>query len=121
MTLLERLPTVIAWERRMLAIGQGRRTEIDALEAVAVAKGAKPAACGHIADGEPNGLRAGERVVIRAADYARDPIAGELVSASPQHVAIRRADPFAGEVAVHFPRYGFRIERADAGSAADTT
>jgi hypothetical protein len=42
---------------------------------------------------------------------------GELVSSSAQHVAIRRRDPVAGEVVVHFPRAGFVVARAGAAGA----
>ena len=59
--------------------------------------------------GEPNGLKPGDSVTIVADDYGRDPIPGELVSSSAQHVAIRRSDPRVGEVVVHFPRAGFLI------------
>ena len=33
----------------------------------------------------------------------------EIVALSPQHIAIRRHDPQAGEVVVHFPRAGFMV------------
>ena len=36
-------------------------------------------------------------------------VAGEIVALSPQHIAIRRHDPKAGEVVVHFPRAGFLV------------
>jgi hypothetical protein len=36
-------------------------------------------------------------------------VSGEIVSLSSQHIAIRRQDPLAGEVVVHFPRAGFLV------------
>jgi hypothetical protein len=39
--------------------------------------------------------------------YGRDPVAGELVFADAHEIAIRRSDPRAGEVIVHFPREGY--------------
>ena len=32
--------------------------------------------------------------------------------ARPQHIAIRRHDPIAGEIVVHFPRAGFLVQPA---------
>jgi glutathione S-transferase len=58
---------------------------------------------------DASGLTAGQRVVVRAADYGRDPVEGELVLATPNEVAIRREDPRAGTVFVHFPRVGYEI------------
>ena len=65
-----------------------------------------------VAPGEPNGWRAGERVAVMADDYGRDPITGEIASASAQEIAIRREDPEVGEIVVHFPRAGFLVVRA---------
>jgi len=43
---------------------------------------------------------------VRADDYGRDPISGELVAASAQEIVIRRQDPQVGEVMMHFPAVG---------------
>ena len=42
--------------------------------------------------------------------YATDPVAGALVGISADEVVIRRHDPRAGVVHVHFPRFGFQIK-----------
>ena len=42
-------------------------------------------------------------------DYGKVRVAGGIVALSPQHIAIRRHDPCAGEVVVHFPRAGFMV------------
>jgi glutathione S-transferase len=47
-----------------------------------------------------------------ADDYGRDPIAGVLVGASAQEIALRRHDAAVGDVVVHFPRAGFWVVRA---------
>jgi hypothetical protein len=65
-----------------------------------------------IEPGEPNGWRVGDRVAVMADDYGRDPIAGEIVRASAQEIAIQRNDPEVGDVVVHFPRAGFLVVRA---------
>jgi hypothetical protein len=42
-------------------------------------------------------------------DYGKIRVGGEIVALSAQHIAIRRHDPRAGEVVVHFPRAGFLV------------
>jgi hypothetical protein len=48
-------------------------------------------------------------------DYGRDPVVGEIVSASIHAIAIRRVDERVGEVVVHFPRAGFYVLPAPDG------
>jgi glutathione S-transferase len=59
--------------------------------------------------GSARELSAGQRVVVRALDYGRDPVEGEYVSASAHDFAIRREDPRAGTVIVHFPHVGYEV------------
>jgi glutathione S-transferase len=56
-----------------------------------------------------NEAKRGTRVVIRATDYGRDPVEGDLVVATDLEFAIRREDPRAGSVIVHFPRLGYEV------------
>jgi hypothetical protein len=42
-------------------------------------------------------------------DYGKIGVRGEIVALSSQHIALRRHDPIAGEVVVHFPRAGFLV------------
>ncbi len=62
--------------------------------------------------GEPNGLKPGDTVTVMADDYGRDPVSGELVSSSAQHIALKRNDPRVGDVVVHFPRAGFLVMKS---------
>jgi glutathione S-transferase len=105
--ILEPHPRVRAWCERVKAIGHGRSTPMERKEALEIARAAVPATTPEIDPGEPNGWKPGDRVLVMADDYGRDPIAGELVRSSAQEIAIRRSDPLVGEVVVHFPRAGF--------------
>lgn len=51
----------------------------------------------------------GKQVTVSADDYGRDAVTGLLVGSSEHHVSIRRNDPRAGQVVVHFPRIGFSV------------
>jgi hypothetical protein len=52
-------------------------------------------------------------VRIRADDYGREVIEGDLVMIDRAEVVLRRLDPAVGEVNVHFPRLGYDL-REDA-------
>jgi glutathione S-transferase len=109
---LRAFPAVRAWAARVEAFGYGEMQEISSADAVEIARAARPAAAGGVADGEPNGLRTGERVSVVHESWGLDPTAGELVALSVHEIALRRTDPRAGEVVVHFPREHYLLTRA---------
>jgi hypothetical protein len=78
---------------------------------LAVARNATPAALPDEQFDEPNGFEVGQHVVIAATDYGVDPVAGELLFAGREELIVRREDERCGVVHVHFPRFGFRIEK----------
>jgi glutathione S-transferase len=100
------------WAERVRAIGHGKREECSPEEALRIARDAKPASEGSVDANEPQGLRAGQRVRVIPDDYGFDPVEGALVNADVFELAVRREAPEVGEVVVHFPRAGFRIEKA---------
>lgn len=101
-----------AWEERMRALGHGERVEMEAAEAHAIARAATPEPGRGVDPADPLGLRVGERVVVTPDDYGKVPVEGELVTLQLHEVAVRRTDAKAGTVVVHFPRIGYRVERA---------
>jgi glutathione S-transferase len=103
------LKQVPAWESRMRAVGHGRREEMSADEALAIAAEASPEAFGENDPDDPNGRKVGDRVRVVPDDYGRVEVAGEILSLSAQHVAIRRVDVRVGEIVMHFPRAGFLV------------
>jgi glutathione S-transferase len=98
-----------AWTGRIRALGHGQRSEISSAEALAIAASSKPATEEQPDPNDPNGRKVGDRVEVSPDDYGKIRVAGEIVALSPQHIAIRRHDPRAGEVVVHFPRAGFLV------------
>lgn len=107
----DEMPKLAAWEKRVRGIGHGGRQEISREAALDIAKAATSTETVKADPGEPNGLKPGDRITVMADDYSRDPIAGELVSSSAQHVALKRSDARVGDVVVHFPRAGFLVVR----------
>jgi len=107
--LIDAFEGVTDWEGRIRAIGHGNRKEMDREEALEIARESTSIETPGIDPGEPNGRKPGDAVTVMADDYGRDPIAGELVSSSAQHIAIKRSDPRVGDVTVHFPRAGFFV------------
>jgi len=107
--LLDGYPAIGPWLDRLLAIGHGQPQPLDSGEAVAIAA----AAGGHapVAVAAGLGFDAGQAVTVAATDYGSDPVAGTLVGLSDDAVVLRRQDPRAGTVHVHFPRFGFQIKK----------
>lgn len=105
------MSSLAAWEKRVTAIGHGNRHEVSRKAALDIAKSTISTEPAKADPGEPNGLKPGDRVTVMADDYGRDPISGDLVSSSAQHIALKRNDPLVGEVVVHFPRAGFLVMR----------
>jgi glutathione S-transferase len=101
---------MLEWEQRVLALGHGTRTPMSVREAHAAARDAAPSPGSGVDRMDPLGLSAGMRVTVTPDDYGRDPVEGELVTLTLHEVALRRRDPEAGTVLVHFPRIGYRID-----------
>jgi glutathione S-transferase len=108
---LDGYPNLLAWARRISALGHGEFERASAMDALQVARDSRPRPNGpHIDD--PAGLKPGDRVRVGAADYGTEAVDGELVFTGLDEIALKRRDERAGEVVVHFPRQGFRIDRA---------
>ncbi len=106
------LAKLAAWYDRVTAIGYGKPQEMSAADALAAGRSAEPAATGIAVGSDPSGLKPGQRISVTPDDTGRDPVVGELVAADTQEIVIRRSDPQAGEMQVHFPRAGFEARPA---------
>jgi glutathione S-transferase len=105
-------PHIAAWMERIAAISGAATEEISAEEALQICKAAGPSNVAGETSDDPSGLAPGDDVYVRAADYGCEPTPGKLVLLRPGEVAIRREDPRAGVVTVHFPRIGYDIVKA---------
>jgi hypothetical protein len=92
----------------MRAFGHGTSSPMTAKEALDVAASSNPATprASKPFDEDPP---LGSQVRIRADDYGRDPVEGELVLADADEIALHRNDPRLGDIVVHFPRLGYDL------------
>lgn len=98
-----------AWMVRIAAMPSATVTPLTSTDALRVCKDAPGDFQPEAPFEDASGITAGQRVVVRAADYGRDPVEGYFVLATANEIAIRREDPRAGTVFVHFPRIGYEI------------
>ena len=110
--LLAQLPDLAAWVERMRAIGHGSFETITASQAITTAAACEPAPAGHglLRDSnfqDEHGIALGSRVSVAADHFGLEPSEGELIAATRTHYSLRRTDPRAGTVHVHFPRIGY--------------
>jgi len=112
-SILEPYPHLRGWLGRMAAIGHGEPSELGSAEAIAIARDAEPAMLPGRSMREIDALGVGDQVTVAPTDYGVDPVPGTLVDADADSIAIRRSDPRAGDVVVHFPRLGYRIARVE--------
>ena len=107
--LLAPFENVGRWMKSVRAFGHGTSTPLDSGAAIEIARAATPAAIESTSDAEE--LRPGSDVEVLPTDYAFDPVAGALVRLTAAEIALRRVDARAGEVIVHFPRYGYEVRK----------
>jgi glutathione S-transferase len=108
--ILDDAPLLKKWIARMTEFGHHQSEKMSEQQALDVARTAAPA----VTDepfAEMHGVARGDRVVIMPSDYGLDPVEGELVLSTDREFAVRRDDPQAGSVVVHFPRVGFQLKK----------
>jgi glutathione S-transferase len=101
-------PRIGEWMQRMRSFARPPIATLTAREALDIAAAATPAP---LRASQPfaEDPKAGARVRIRADDYGRDPVDGELAFIDADEIALRRLDDKVGEIVVHFPRLGYDL------------
>ena len=107
--ILDATPSIAAWMGRMAAFGHGSRSDFDSAAALALAAKSTPAALEKNAFQDDHGIALGSKVTITAESFGLEPSEGELVAATRTRYTLRRSDPRAGTVHVHFPRIGYQL------------
>jgi glutathione S-transferase len=117
--ILNATPAVGEWMDRIAAIGHGMMEKFNSGDAITVAKGAEPMPPGQnllidSAFQDDHGIALGSPVTITAETFGPEPTQGVLMAATRTHYTLRREDPRAGVVHVHFPRIGYVLRAAEA-------
>lgn len=109
--ILEATPAVLVWMDRMAALGHGQMDKLKATEAIAICAASTGAS--NLIDStfqDEHGIALGSQVTIAAESFGPETTRGELLVASRTHYTLRRTDPRAGTVHVHFPRIGYVLK-----------
>ena len=103
-------PSLVQWEQRIRDIGHGQAEEMEAAQALSIARNSQPSDATEDDHVDPGGLCRGESVLISPIGEGGDPeVAGDIHHIGPDQVSIARHDEQAGDVVVHFPRTGYQI------------
>ncbi len=105
-------PAVTEWMDRLAALGHGGMEKFDADSAIAVAARSEPLPLVGEALQDDHGIALGTEVTITAETFGPEPTQGTLVAATRTRYTLRRTDPRAGTVHVHFPRIGYALKPA---------
>lgn len=116
-------PAVGEWMDRMAAFGHGTPVRMTSSEAVALAASGtpRPAGTNLLVDSafqDDHGIALGTPVTVTPESFGTEATLGELIAATRTHYSLRRQDPRAGTVHVHFPRIGYVLRRAEAAAPA---
>ena len=105
-------PRVTQWMQRIAAIGHGTPGLLSSAEAIETARRGEKAALRIEMNPAPGPCPVGTSVTVAPIDYGIDPVAGELAAEYVDEWVVKRTDPRAGTVYVHFPRAGYQINSA---------
>jgi glutathione S-transferase len=105
---LEGFPALAQWMARMAAFGHGNSTSMTGEAAIEVARNSAITAEQNVIAA---GLSQGDNVAVMPIDYGFQPTQGTLLIASLEELVVKRVDERVGEVAVHFPRLGFQVNK----------
>lgn len=109
--ILSSTPSVLAWMDRIQAFGHGRIQKFSSGEALAVCAAATEDFALHDSRfQDEHGIPLGSQVTIAAESFGTETTQGELLGASRTRYTLRRQDPRAGTVLVHFPRLGYVLK-----------
>ena len=110
---LSEFENLAQWEETVRDLGHGAQSDMAPEEAIEIAAAASPTHAKGVAAGDPQGLTVGASVVIKPdVDGGEQPVEGTIWAANAEEVSVLRNDPDCGDLCVHFPRAGYRIDLA---------
>ena len=107
---LSEFSDLLRWEENVRAIGHGTSRSMQPDEAIRDARNSEPLSETGVAPRDPQGLAVGMLVTVSPdVDGGEQPVAGTVRFANAETIVIDRETEEVGKVAVHFPRYGYRV------------
>ena len=108
---LSQFKHLVTWEQRISAIGHGEISEMSADAALEIARKSQPKSPLDSEDADPQGLMPGMKVSIVAdVDGGETHTLGMISSLTKDCVSIIRMSEYLGDLCVHFPKAGYRID-----------
>ena len=111
--IFEPVPAVLEWMDRIAALGPARMEKFKSEDAITVAANAEPAPLLDDVFQDEHGIPLGSQVTVAAESFGQEPTQGTLLAATRTRYTLRREDPRAGTVHVHFPRIGYVLRKAE--------
>ncbi|MEP5729978.1 MAG: glutathione S-transferase family protein [Sulfitobacter sp.] len=110
-TFLSEFTHLERWENNVRALGHGTATDMSPEDAIVLASNAEPIGAGQIDAADPQGLSADMHVSVSPdLDGGEQPVEGHIVAATSDTIVLRRSEPDVGNINVHFPRAGYRVD-----------
>lgn len=101
------------WRQKMEAFGVGDRTDISAEDAHEIARKSSPQLPNPLSAFEDeSGAAVGVAVTVTPDAHTDTPVEGTLAFISEDEIIVTRRHEKTGDVAVHFPRIGYRLALA---------
>ena len=102
------------WEQSIGEIGHGTMIEMSSEDAILRAKDYEPITTPAADPLDPQGLIPGMKVAVSSdLDGGEQPVEAEVVTANSNTITVLRQDPEVGNIGVHFPRAGYRVDILD--------
>lgn len=107
---MSEFPGLVSWFDRMQSIGHGSFTDMSTEDALRVALEHEPKTVEQCDVMDPQGLAPGMSIEVGPlTDSGETPVSGTLLSVDRYTVVVSRSHALCGNVAVHFPRVGYRV------------
>ena len=108
---LSQFDSLIDWENRVSAIGHANTSELSAQAALNIAMQTQPQEPLESENTDPQGLMSGMKIsIIADVDGGETHTLGIVSSVSKDVISIMRHSDHLGDLCVHFPKAGYRIE-----------
>jgi glutathione S-transferase len=100
-----------AWEARVAELGEGDRQPIEAADAHDMARENQPDLESEVDADDAQDLEAGMTVKVMPDDFSlRGAAEGTVLRASALEIAVHRSTDDFGDLVIHYPRLGYRVE-----------